>query len=152
MWIQCSTYHLHGQPRLLICMTIAHSIITFTLLPRHYLLYQPRHYLLSCSRHYLLSRPAISYDKCLPCTQIITTDEDLWIGAEMFGLLTNLFRLANVDFVILGFDSIRVVYAAMFYHVIRCLTRWYIFFHSALSHHSPFNSDCVPTHIVDLWY
>ena len=48
--------------------------------------------------------------------------------------------------------SIRVVYAAMFYYVIRCLTHLYIFFHSALSHHSTFSRDCVPTHIVDLWY
>ena len=29
--------------------------------------------------------------------------------------------------------SIHVVYAAMFYYVIRCLTRLYVFFHSALS-------------------
>ena len=55
----------------------------------------------------------------------------------------------------LGFDPLHtcgVVYGAMFYYVIRCLTRLYVFFHSALSHHSIFSSDCVPAHIVDLWY
>ena len=46
--------------------------------------------------------------------------------------------------------SIRVVYAAIFYYVIRCLTRLYILFHSAVSHHSTFSSDTVPTHVVDI--
>ena len=49
-------------------------------------------------------------------------------------------------------NSIRVIYAAMFYYVIRCSMHLYIFLHSALYHHSTFSSDCVSPHIVDIWY
>ena len=44
--------------------------------------------LLSCPLHYLPSRPRHlhTYKKCLPCIQIITTDDDPWIGVETWSI------------------------------------------------------------------